>query len=604
MNQTKKILRLVPFLKHFSNDEMDHFFKYGRLVTIRAGQLVDVKKTNSLNVVLEGIFEIETIGNRDVVYLSPGSFFGSIPFSEIRRKGNIKALTDSRLFIINVEELYRFFIIYSKGLRGYIKILNRIGFDVSDAGKQYFNSRFKFLTVFSGISGSGKSFLSSTLGLSLSRYDKTVVLDLSYSGKSVFDFLGNRLTAPLSEKAESESRALSLIQDRLVKTDAGPHILNVSFSSRVKTDPEIIGYLVFILAREYKYIIADLSNDDPALRDEVFARSDFIFNIVDVKKEKGDISSVFDRTLQDGQRIFSVKNSHLSGEGGAFYGGLILDRCNEYIESGEPETLIKYSESESVDRFSRIVEKNSKALVLQSLDKDSVFLPGFFSEMNKQEKHIDYLYSSSYSYFIISLYLLLGKENLRDGCRRFFSSEQTNRNCQITFPERHVFKTGNLIKYCEELAGARRIEMFQSLPLCRLMGMSGGSRIFSTGLMSALMGASFVSGPLFEPVPINGEEYTSGFPGDPVSGVHIFRTEADDITFLSVRNRLNLEPGPKINELYSNWLRYSSSADTGFQGQDIFTGKNLILEVSSDEFRFDKIFEETQILSESLINKI
>lgn len=604
MNQTKKILRLVPFLKHFSNEEMDHFFNSGRLVTIRPGQLVDVKKTNSLNVVLEGIFEIETIGNRDVVYLSPGSFFGSIPFSEIRRKGSIKALTDSRLFIINEEELYRFFIIYSKGLRGYIKILNRIGFAVSEAGKQYFNSKFKLLTVFSGNSGSGKSFLASSLGLSLAKYDKTVVLDLSYSGKSVFEFLGNRLTAPLSERAESESRALSLIEERLVKPDSGPHLLNVSFSSRVKTDPDIIGYLVFILAREYKYIIADLSNDDPELRDEVFARSDYIFNIVDGKKEKGDISRIFDRTLQDGQRIFSVKNSFISGDGGAFYGGLILDKCNEYINSGEPEVLRKYAGSESLDRFSRIVEKNSKALVVQSLDKDAVFLAGLFSEMNKHERQVDYFYSSSYSYFIISLYLILGKENLKDGFRKFFSSEQINRNCNITFPERHVFKTGNLIKYCEELAGGRRIEMFQSLPLCRLMDISGRSRLFSTGIMSRLMAASFVSTPLFEPVTIDGIEYHSGFPGNQVSGVHIFRTEADDITFLSVKNRETLQPGTGIIELYSNWLKSSVISDAGFPGQDIFTGKNLILEVSSEEFRFDKIFEETQILSESLVSKI
>jgi len=604
MNHTKKILRLVPFLKHLSNEEMDHFFKYGRLVTIRPGQLVDVKKTNSLNVVLEGIFEIESIGNRDVVYLSPGSFFGSIPFSEIRRKGNIKALVDSRLFIINEEELYRFFLIYSKALRGYIKILNRIGFDISDAGKQYFNSKFKVITVFSGNRGSGKSFLASSLGFSLSGFDEVVVLDLSYSGKSVFEFFGERLTAPLSEKPENESRALSLIQDRLIKSDDGPDLLNVSFSSRVKTDPEIIGHLIFILAKTYKYIIADLSNDDPDLRDQVFARSDFIFNIVDGKKDKGEVNTIFDRTLQDGQRIIAIRNSSVSGDGGAFYGGLILDICDEYINSGDREVLKKFAKSESVEKCSRLIEKNSKALVLQSHDKDSVFLAGFLSELNKNERQIDYLYSSSYSYFLTSLFLLLGKENLKDGFRRFFSSEQVNRNCDITFPERYVFKTGNLIKYCEELAGARRIEMFQSLPLCRLMDVSGSSRLFSSGEMSRLMAASFVSSPLFEPVKINGREYYSGFPGNQVSGVHLFRTEADDITFLSVRNKENLQPGSKIIELYASWLKSSLLTDTGFQGEDIFTGKNLILEVSSEEFRFDKIFEETQILAEPLVGKV
>lgn len=604
MNHIKKILHSVPFLKHFSIEELNSFFASGRVVSIRSGQLVDVKKTGSLNIVLNGIFEIESISNRDVVYLSPGSFFGSMPFTEIKRKGNIKALITSTLFIINEEEVFKFFIQYSKALRGYIKILNRTGFDVSDAGKQYFDSRMKIVTVFSKEPGSGKSFLSSSLGLSLSQQDKTIILDLSYSGKSVFEFLNARLTAPLSEKPENKESAFPLIQDRLVHVNDKLDLLNVAFSSRVKTDVEIIGYLLFILAREYRYVIADLSGIDPELRDELFKKSDIIFNIVDSKKSPYDMNAVFDSSLQDGQRLYSVRNNKFSSNIGEFYGGLILDNCEGYNDFTDIEVLQKFSSEESIRSFNNIIVKNTKAMVIQSLEKDSILLTGFLSEMNKKDTNFDYLYTSSHGYFLISLFLILGKDNMKDGMMKFFSREQINRFCDITFPEKYVFKNDKLLKYCEELASGKRIEMFQSLPLCRLMNIEGRERLFSSGDLSALMAASFISSPLFEPVKMHGEFYLSGFPEAKVSGSHILRTESDDITFLSVRNKGNLLIDNNVLELYTSFLNSRSFSDPGFSGEDIYADKNLILDVSSDEFRFDKIFEETQISAESVLAKI
>lgn len=604
MDTTKKILQSVPFLSHFNNEELNIFFSAGRTVTVRSGQIVDVKKTGSLNVVLNGIFEIESVGNRDVVYLSPGSFFGSMPFSEVKRKGNVKALVDSTLFIISEEDVLRFFVQSSKALRGYVKLLNRIGFEISDTGKEYFNSQMKLVTVFSSEKGAGKTFLSSVLGLSLSEYDRAVILDLSYSGKSVFDFFNQRLTAPLSEKPDNAGSAGVLIQDRLVQVNENLHLLNVSFSSRVKTDPEIIGYLLFILAKEYKYIIADLSDYDPELRDELFIRSDIIFNITNRKKPDNFMNPVFDSLLQDGQRLYSVRNNKIAGRGGDFYGGLILDSCDSYDESPHIEVLKEFSSGESVGSFNKIIVKNTRSLVFQSLEKDAVFLSGFLSELNKSGRHPDYLYSSCHSYFLTALSLLADNQNYRDVLRRFFSRENINRICAITFPEKYVFKNDRLLKYCDEIAGSKRIEMFQSLPLCRLRDSRGNERIFSTGPLAGLMAGSFVSSPLFEPVPLAGGIYDSGFPAVLATGAHLFRTESDDITFVSVTNRGKLSVDLNILELYASWLN-SRSADDQVHYSDLsFYNKKLTIEVMSDEFRFDKIFEETQIRAESLLNKL
>ncbi len=601
MNFIEGIIKSVPFFGHLNREEIDFLLKSGHATPVKMGQLVDLRKTNSFSIVVEGIFEIETPGKSDIVYLSPGSFFGSIPFSEIRRKGNVRALVDSRIFVLSEEELYRFFLSSHKAMRGYVRTLDKIGLELSDRALKYFTNKSKVTAVYSSQNQSGKSFFSSILALSLSKHDKTIVLDISYEGKSVFDFFQQKMTAPLSEKGVNGEAGELIIQDRIVHINENLDILNITFSSRVKIDPDIIGPVLFILSRDYRYIVADLSDDDPMLRDRFFAKSDFIFALNKGRNDMDYHGDLFDRTLQEGQRLYHVRNNYFSGSQGSFVGGLMLEKCDEYEKEPIPQTLRSFVDDGRVDAFSHIISGISKALVVQSAQRDAVLFSGFFLALSKSGKSMEYLYSSSHSYFLLSLFLLLSEKKLKNGLERFFSPEHLNKNLEISFPEKHVFKNSRILKYAEELAGNKNIEMFDMLPLCK-MNCGDGRKILSTGALSRTMAASFVNAPLFEEIQIGRTNCSSGFPHIAVSPSDLYRTDVDEIIYLSLSNRERFTARDShYMPLYASFLDQNQCCG---QAEKLLADKNLVLEVSEREFRFDKILKNTLSYSEQLISKL
>ncbi|MCL2155295.1 MAG: cyclic nucleotide-binding domain-containing protein [Leptospirales bacterium] len=605
MNYINSLLKTLPFLLHFNSEELDYFSRTGRLVFVKKGQLVDIHKTNSLNIVIDGIFEIESISNKDIVYLSQGSFFGSLPFIENKKKGNIKALVDSKVFVIGEDDFYKLFLMSHKALRGYIKMMENLNFDISDLGKRYFNTKGKVITVFGKKSGSGKTLLSSLLGLSISKdNEKTIILDLSYSGTSVFDLFKQKMTAPLSEKGKGTNETESMLRDRIVKVDKNLHLLNIASSARVKVNPAIMGTVLFILSREYKYIIIDLSDSDTDLRDKVFEQTDFIFTLVDSKKDMEDVYPVFDEHLKEGQRVFYVRNLFNSHDRGDFIGGLILNRFNELYIDGNLTVLENFINEGNMSPFTNAIKTKSRALVIESTQYESILLSSLLTELNKTENFFQYIYSSSYSYFLICLMLLFDDNSqFESNLKKFFSPEQFNRNFEITFPENFIFKSNKIIKYAEELSGTKRAEMFNPLPLSNI-NCAGNQRISSTGSLSRLMAASIVEYPLFEPVAINEADCYSGYPENKVSPSHLLRTEASEIFYISVENRERLSfSDNRYNRFFINYIE-SIDKEKLSPAEYIEHDKKLILEVSENDYRFDKIYEKTMKLSEMLVSKI
>lgn len=602
MEKVRELLRTIPFLAHLSHEEHEMFFKKGRVSSLKAGQNVDLKKSSSLSIVIKGMFEIETIGNRDVVYLSPGSFFGFLPFSENRIKGNVRALTEADIFTINEEDFYRFFLKSHKALRGYLRSIGNMGFDVNESGKKYSAARSKVISVYSATAGTGKSQLASLLSLALSG-EKVILLDLSYGGKTVFDFFNERITVPLSVKDSTEDGAESVINDRIVEHSENVHLLNISFSSRVKTDPEILKPVILFLSRNYRYIVADVSDDDHDLRNCVFSLSDFIFAITDGKKDIDSMQGTFDDVIDEGQRVVYVRNNYINPEKGTFFGGLILNRCDSE-NPASPDIMEKFIADGNLAQFISMISERSRALVLPTSRLEAILLCPLLTELDQSRKKIDYIYSSSYTFFLVALFLLFeNSAELKENMKRFFSPEQAVRNLDITFPEKFIFSNSRIMKYAFELSSSKRMEMFHPLPLCSLE--TGNiTRIMSTGSLGRIMAASLTSSPEYEPVNINGSDYTSGFPGFIVKPAHLFRTGANDIFSVSVVNRENLQlPEGAYNEYYAASLR---SMERLTQPVQEYTeqGKNLILDVSETEYKFDRIFNSTLKASQLLLTKI
>ena len=603
MNPFETIRRTVPFLKHLNSEEAELFFRSGRVVTVKSGQYAELKKTSSLNIVISGIFEVETIGNVEVVYFTSGSFFGSLPFVETRKRGNVRALLDSTIFVIHEEDIYRFFTKYHKALRGYIRMITSMGFDMTETGRSYFNIKGRVVSVFGLGQGSGKTLLASTLGLALSEAD-TVVLDISYSGKSLFDVFQRRLTAPVSEKDQAEVETGSLIADRLVHVKDNLYLLNLTYSSRVRIDPSIIGPLLFLLSKRFRYIIADLSNTDEHLRDAMFAGSDMIYAITGDKKETLDMNRLFDEKIMDFQRVFYVRNEYISGGHGPFVGGFTFENNSTYARSGDVDSLINSASGPGFKPFVEKITAPGRSLAVQSLSLDSICLAGFFISLQQSGKFFDSIYSSSFTYFLSALYVLGQDEKmLTHLLRRFYSPEQLNRNLDISFPEKFIFKNSKIMKYARELAGGRRIEMFHTQPLCKLL-CEGTERIVSTGELASAMTSSYITAPLFEQVDSGHGLCSSGYPSVSVSPAELFRTGCEEVYYLSALNRDRIQMDDDIiNELYMDTLD-TGTAEYSDESYYLQQGKNLFMELAENEFKFDKIADRTKNMSHSLVLRI
>ena len=178
--QFSPIQVLYPFF--FKSKEK--FCESGQIKHISKNEVINIKKINSFGIILEGIFELAQKLSGENIYLSSGTFFGDVPFTDSRYIGSIKAVVNSRIILFNPDEIYRVLLSSYKGLRGYIRNLKRNGFEVINYGRDFLRTGSKVITVFSNNHKSGNSIITSLLATFLSESGKTIILDASYGNPS------------------------------------------------------------------------------------------------------------------------------------------------------------------------------------------------------------------------------------------------------------------------------------------------------------------------------------------------------------------------------------------------------------------------------------
>lgn len=596
MNHTEYILRSIPFFRHFSQNEISLLLKAGRISSFKRSQAIDLKKSGTFNIILKGIFEVEAFGRKDVAYISPGSFFGTMPFTDHVQQGRIKAAVDSELLIFDEEELVKIFIVSWKGMRGYIRSLGKLGFDISPAGKKYFSGKSRVAAVYGDASRCGKSLLASLLGGALSRSGKTIILDLAHTGSSLFDFFEKKISPPLSQKQADGPGMEELINGRIAVVNPSLHLLNVSFGSRVKVNPAILSPVLFILSREYRYVILDLSDHDPELRDSALGVTDTLFAISGSAKKTWAMQEMLGEKLMDAQRIYYVANEFITGPVKSLEGGLLMERLDYTPGKDGQARLMELSGTDMVGRLTAPITEKKRALVCESNLLESVSYAGFLNASEKMGITYNILYSSSFGYIIMALYLT--SRDPGDFSRRvadFFSDVRFPGFLDISFPEEHVFKRGNIVKYSQELFMENRLENYRSLPVARLSESRGGGwRLFSSGRMCDVFSASFLMHPEFQSVKIHGREYASGYPWSTVQAEDLFRTDVDEIYSVSVTSR---EPmvfkSDRVLQFYRNYLENLARGRLK-GGQSDLSDKNIVIDVTEKKLKVEKFIEVSE----------
>jgi len=591
MDTNIEILKHIPLFRHCSENEISELNKIATLTRVKKGQMLDLKKSNTLNVVVNGLFEIDSPGRTDPVYLGPGSFFGAVPFSNSRHGRASRAIMDSILFIFEETEIYRFFLVYYKCLRGYIRTIGRLGFDISTVGKKYFGENSCVVSVYSPFKDSGKSLFSSLFGLSVSSRGKTIILDVSYSGESVFNYFEKKITSPISQKIETETSVETMIHERIEPVSENLDLINISFGSKVKVDPEILSPILFVLSKEYKYIILDLSDYDSDLRNAALGLSDKVFTLIKKTKNLSNTYEVLDSNLKDCQRLYYIINEFYSGGIGEFEGGLILDKLDLDIQSSRYLSLCKYAESPVIEKYIDLLTTKKKALVLESGLMDAVFMSGFLSALEESGEKFDIFYSSAFSYFLIALFHLSRDEkDFKKRIKGFFSEEKINSFLDVTFPDKFIFKKNSISKYAADIAGNSRIEMFKNIPAALLCGENNNRRVFSTGYVRNILEASFCLEPLFESASIAENKYHSGYPFQKVCVEDLFRCDLDEIVHVSFKNseKIKFKKG-RLLEFYTRYIDFVSGMESGDSGN--LSDRKVVLEFSETRLNSDKIFD-------------
>jgi hypothetical protein len=606
MNATGNTLASIPLFRHCTDEEIRQLQNIGKLVTVKQGHQFDMKKVNSFYVVVNGIFEIESMGKTDIVYLAPGSFFGSIPFTENRQTGKVRALVDSTLMMLGVEEMYRFFLMSYKCLRGYLKIISRMGYEVSGIGKKYSAGASRIIMVYSSFPQSGKSFLASLLGASLKKNGKTVVLDMSFSGNSVFNFFEKKAAAPLAHRTEDSPAFERLINERMEHVSENLNLLNVTFGSKVKVDPDIVSPLLFMLSREYRYIVIDCGDDDLDLRNRLLGLSDRIFTLVKNQKETRILYDIFDANVKEGQRVYYIINEHYAGDVKDFSGGLVLPKFMTASGQGGYERLERIADGDELSPIVSLITDRRSALVFETNLLLSIFYGGFLGSLHKAGKTFDLMYTSSYGYIVLSLYLLSGgKSEFRKRMEQLFSPERLNKLLDITFPSEYVFKKDVISKLAGEICGENRLEMFREMPVA-MLGRNGMEerRLFSTGYLRDMITASFCLYPIFEQVEILGGRYNSGYPDFRVRVEDLFRVDVDETVYVSVDNSMTMSyRDGKLMNFFSGYLSCVEERAVDDKVSDL-SDVSMVLEVSEKDIRLDRIYDSSLEIADKLLKKL
>ncbi|MCU0849394.1 MAG: hypothetical protein MUD12_16045 [Spirochaetes bacterium] len=595
MDEYRKIIKSTPLFGHLTQNEITRIASISAGTGIRRGMDLDMRKTGTLCIVQSGMFEIESMGRTDVVYLSPGSFFGSVPFAESRQRGVVKAMVDSSVLALDAEALYKFFLANHKAFRGYLRTLSRMSLEMTESGKAVIDGGARIITVCSPYRASGKSFLSSLIGSSLSGLGRAIILDMNYDGFSLFNFFGRKITSPLSHRQPDGSAGEGMVADMIERVTDNLHLLNVSFGSKVRADSAIISPLLFFLSRDYRYIIIDVSHEDADLSSAAVGQADVVLGLLKSCKDRSRMYEFFDSRISDGQRVFYVLNEFPEGEAGPVKGGLLLEKL-PYSGDPDPEAVFRLSGESSVARISGLASKKMSGLVLQDRLLGSAYFAGFLASMRDLGIMYDTIYSSSFGYILASIFLL-SRDNaeFRKSFLKFFDEDGINRLLDITFPDNFIFKNSAVLRFASEVAGDARLESMETVPAAMLYE-SGSDccRIFTTGHLRDAMAASFCVRPHFEPVSIAGRDYHSGF----VGAADLLRSDYERIDHVSVsaQRELTFREG-RVLRYYRGLLE-----DAGYEtARGWPADRSFVLDAPVTELRPEKIYEISADISNKLL---
>lgn len=607
----EKILHFIhstPFFSHFKDIELHSLEKISEIKSVLPGENIDVKSNRFLYIILDGILELQSgLGKGDSLFLTKGSFFGEIPFADNKPRGTIKVISHAKLLCIKIEDVYKIFLESYKGARGYIKTIDQLGLSISSAGKEYFENSTRVITVCGEQKKSGKTIFSSLISHALSKKGETILLDVSYSGNSLFNIFNEKLIPAISQKQKNETTNESFLNERIKYIAENQAILNVAFGSKVKMNPELISPILFLLSKQFKYIVIDFGGNDNELEKEIFKCSDLIYSVCKSVKDLSQVYNKYDGLLNNGQKVIYVLNNYYDKNTKKIEGAYFLSDLKIQKKENVFEKIKKIVDEGDVDLYIEKIISKRKALIINSYAYESFAYSGLFTTLLKNNVSFDYIYSSFLSYILSAFFLVSKNEkDYLNIIKKFANNKRLTSLIDITFPEKSFLKNEKVYRFFNDIFKNKRIENFNTTLVGNFMREDLTQKLFSTGYLSRLSTVSYLLHPIFESFNINGMLYHSGYPHLKTKTYDIMRTDVDEIVVCDINFNKNYELPKSILPFYKNYIEFAnySNNETLLRTQ---SEKNIMIDVDftnnnindinkQTEEKWEKVLKENKIL--------
>lgn len=559
MHAYLQIIQEVPLFRGFTLEELSRLVDKSEYIDIKANEKISLTKNNSMYIIVDGLLIVEGGISDDPLFLGKGSYFGAFPFLQLRRRGNLRGITYTRMLAIDVNVFVRFLLENYRCLRAYLRSAQKYGYQLIEEGAPLIENKARIITTIGHRAKIGKSLVSAAVAAGVSEKSKCLVIDVARDGNSIFDFFQQKITSPFSQRLASSGKITGM-EDYIVEVTENLHLLNLNFGNKIEIDPEIISPLIFVLAQQYNFIIFDTGSIDSLLNQRIISISDIVLQVVADKQENVLLQHKLDNCINEGQRVITIYNRRYYKGDYSVYGGFSVEKISGRIDYTEDSLF--YKKLIPAELINLITTKR-RALILDSELNESLLFTSILVELMNTDSSFDRIYSSAFG-SILSLFILKseGSADLQKNIGKFFPEIKFNNLLEPLFPEKYSLEHKKFFRLFKDVFGNDRLEYFKYLPILKLRDINGKSLMRTTGNVADLATASVAFQPLFNPVKSGNELLVSAFPFNRPNCEDLLRTDTDYFVQLSVAENSGITvKSDKYLGVYQNFINYCSMDD-------------------------------------------
>ncbi len=439
------------------------------------------------------LINLDNLDKKQGQYFPAYSFFGSLPFVESKNKIKLTAAVNSVVYRIEVSRILQVFIEDVKLYKAYLNFLKRNSIDLKSAYQSITQLKNRIISVSSSEKGAGKSLFTSLLAKNISASIKTLVIDLSYGGISVFEYFGLQIISPAAEKENSESKIdLSL---RMTAVNDKLSILNMTNTSKVNLNLDVLSHLLFKLLHQYDCILMDVDSSHEDLQEKAFSLSDAVIVLIGKKNENN--FSIIDRFCSRGQDVYLINNNYLSKRSvveGFYQFDSINVKNDNFTEISDEHVQMNVFKA-----LKNEVYRKKSALVLNTSNLSTAYYSGMFRYFFHEKIFFDFIAADFLG--AVNAMFFLNSENYAQYVKLvkdFFRMEKLKVLSEVTYPENHVYSIEKFEKYFSGIFSSKRMEFNNSKLISYFKSERAENSIKTCGLLSKIASANVSINPFFQ----------------------------------------------------------------------------------------------------------